>query len=161
MNDMKHKQIPKRLWRSKLLLLIILFLNVSCYEVDMTVAVDEKNPSTFELSGSGNLNQFHVMEVPAWNQTQTIQRRSDVNILLWEVRPIGEDKIRRLPKITYGQVPAGFEQVFPADGTSPSVLVEGKVYEVGGTAYNANGGLIWIVVRGGKVVEIPITGSRG
>jgi len=127
----------------------------------MTVAVDEKNPPTFELSGSGNLNQFHVMEVPASNQEQTTQRSSDVNILLWEVRPTGEDKIRRLPKITYGQVPAGFNQVFPAAGISPPALAEGKVYEVEGTAYNANGGLIWIVVRGGKIVEIPVPGSQG
>jgi hypothetical protein len=155
MESRKHKAKLRWLW-----LLFALPLYSSCYEVDMSVGVDRKNPPTFELSGSGNLNEFVVMEVPVWNQTQTIQRRSDVNTVLWKIRPTGEDKIRRLPKINYGRVPSGFEQVYPADGSAPSALVEGKVYEIGGTTYNANGGFIWLVIRGGEAVEIPIPGSQ-
>jgi len=141
-------------------LLAVVVLSASCYEVDMTVALDEGNPPTFKLSGSGKLIQFLVMEVPPWNQTQTVQRRSDVNTVLWQIRPTGENKIWSLPKITYGQIPSGFEQVYPAGNTAPPVLVEGKVYEVGGTAYNANGGFIWIIVHDGKVVERPIPGGQ-
>jgi len=148
-----------RFEKSKLWLLVV-SLSVSCYEVDMTIAVNNKNPPTFELSGSGNLNEFLVMEVPSWNQTQTIQRRSDVNTVVWRIRPSREDKIWYLPPITYGQVPSGFDQVFPPKEALPPALVENKVYEVGGSAYGANGGFIWIVVRNGKVVEIPIPGAH-
>jgi hypothetical protein len=70
MNGLKHKNTLRQFWHSKLWLLIVVALSASCYEVDMTVAVDERNPPTFELSGSGNLIQFLVMEVPPRNQTQ-------------------------------------------------------------------------------------------
>jgi hypothetical protein len=103
MSHLSCKNILQGLEKSKLLLLVVIGLSGACYEVDMTIAVNDKNPPTFELSGSGNLNQFLVMEVPSWNQTQTIQRRSDVNTVLWKIRPSREDKIWYLPPITYGQ----------------------------------------------------------
>src|SRR5207253_2234729 len=55
--------------RPVLLVLVILVFVVfllAC-EVDMTVAVDGKNPPTFKLSGSGNLISFLVMDVPPEN----------------------------------------------------------------------------------------------
>ena len=129
-------------------------------EVDMSIKIDGQNPPSFSLSGSGRLISFAVMEVPPENQTQTIQRSSDVNILLWEIEPTNADnKIWRLPAITYGKVPLGFTQKFPAGGSSPTTLVEGKIYEVGGPAYGANGGLVWFKIQNGKSVEIPIPGS--
>jgi len=125
----------------------------------MTLAIDGKNPPTVTLSGSGNLRFFIVMEVPVDNQTQTIQRDSSRNIVLWKIHPqSGKDKIYNLPAITYGKVPGGFVQEYPSNGL-PAPLVEGKIYEVGGTAYNANGGFKWIKVRVDKTVEIPIPGS--
>ena len=140
------------------LLLIGTFL--AC-EVDMSIEIDGKNPPSFALSGSGGLISFGVTEVPPENQTQTIQRRSDVNIPLWSILPtMADNSIKRLPVITYGKVPAGFIQQFPADGSPPAPLVEGKIYEAGGGASGANGGLIWFKIQGGKTVEIPIPGSK-
>jgi len=122
----------------------------------MTVKTDGKNPPSFSLSGSGRLISFAVMEVPRENQGQTTQRGSDANIVLWEIEPSNADnKIWWLPVITYGKLPPGFTQKFPADGSPAAPLVEGKIYEVGGPAYGANGGLIWFKVQGNRTVEIP------
>lgn len=145
----------------RLTVLFVAILTLSACEADMSIKIDGENPPSFSLSGSGRLISFAVMEVPPENQTQTIQRSSDVNILLWEIEPTNADnKIWWLPAITYGKVPPGFTQKFPADGSSPAALVEGKIYEVGGPAYGANGGLIWFKVQGNKTVEIPIPGSK-
>jgi len=127
----------------------------------MSIDIDGKNPPLFALSGSGGLISFGVTEVPPENQTQTIQRRSDVNIPLWSILPaMPDNSIKRLPAITYGKVPAGFKQQFPADGSPPAPLIEGKIYEAGGGAYGANGGLMWFKIQGGKSVKIPIPGSQ-
>src|SRR5262245_4284006 len=153
-------KLTSRGWITWLGLCLILTQSIAC-EVDMSIKVDEKNPPSFSLSGSGNMISFMVMEVPPENQKQTVQRSSDVNRLLWEVRPAGgENVIRKLPEITYGKIPAGFDQYFPKDGNSPEPLREGKIYEVSGTAYNANGGLIWITVQGGKTVRVPVPGAN-
>ncbi|HLA10130.1 MAG TPA: hypothetical protein VJ023_06015 [Pyrinomonadaceae bacterium] len=138
---------------------LISCIYLAACERDMRVSVDGRNPPTFKLSGSGNLISFVVMEVPPHNQTQKIQRESDRNTVLWRIRPELEgNEISRMPEITYGKVPRGFVQEFPVNGT-PTHLTEGKVYEVGGTAYNANGGFIWIRVEDDKVIEVPIPGS--
>lgn len=140
------------------LVLASLLTSGSSCETDMKVSVNKNNPPTFTLSGSGNLNWFVVMEVPPENQIQTIQRESDRNVVIWRIRPSGDNKISKMPPITYGTVPPGFVQEFPS-GSSPPQLEEGKIYEVGGTAYNANGGFIWIRLIGNQVQEIPIPGS--
>src|SRR5258705_8932927 len=101
MKGQRHKGSWRRFCRSTVWLLSLIVLSASCHEADMTVAVDERNPPTFNFSGSGKLIQFLVTEVPSWNQTQTVQRRSDVNTVLWQIRPTGENKIWSLPKITY------------------------------------------------------------
>lgn len=138
-------------------LLVVILFHVAC-EVDMTVSLDGDNPPTFSLAGSGNLMFFSVMEVPPETQQQSIQRSSDNNRLLWKIEPSKDsvDKIRALPPITYGIVPAGFKQVFPADGSSPAPLTNGKVFQAGGTAFNANGGFIWFKVDEKKTWTIPI-----
>lgn len=157
---MSKRQSKINLTLSLTALCLFLVTSVGC-EADMTVKTDGKNPPSFSLSGSGRLVSFAVMEVPADNQNQTIQRSSDANILLWEIEPTHADnKIWRLPTITYGKPPAGFTQKFPLDGAAPAPLVEGKIYEVGGPAHGANGGLIWLKVEEGKTVQLPIPGRN-
>lgn len=136
--------------------LLFIVISSACFERDLSIAIDAKNPPTFNLSGSGNLNFFVVMEVPPENQRQTVQRSSDGNTILWKISPTNTDNsIRKLPPITYGTVPFGFTQQVPTSG-GPPALVEGRVYELGGTAYNANGAFIWIAVRDGKVVRVTM-----
>jgi len=147
-----------------ILLLLVVSMFIACYEEDMTITTDQRNPPTFKLSGSGNLAFFTVSEVVRENQHLTpFERDSDKNIVLWQIWPNNlspEAKvIRRLQPITYGSVPAGFVQKIPLDGFPPD-LVEGKIYEAGGPASNANGGFIWFTIQEGKVVKVDAPGGN-
>ena len=139
-----------------LALAVIILVQVGC-EVDMSIAINGSNPPSFSLSGTGNLLFFNVMEVPPESQEQSIQRSSDANKLLWKIRPLSgaANKIRALPVITYGVIPDGFEQIFPADGSPPLRLTDGKIYEAVGTAYNSNGGLVWFRVDDRRAWPVP------
>jgi hypothetical protein len=55
------------------------------------------------------------------------------NIYLWQIVPKDANYVEaaNLPRITYGQVPAGWVQKVPTSGEPPRLL-DGHVYEVGG-----------------------------
>ena len=129
-----------------ILSLMLLVILTGC-ERSMTVTMDGVNPPSFQLSGSGRLVFFAVTEVPEG-------RRSKINDpSMWEIRPTDENLISALPAITYGVVPLGFKQTIPSSGAPPP-LVEGKVYEAGGPAFNANGGSMRFTIKEGKAVEV-------
>jgi hypothetical protein len=85
------------------------------------------------------------------------QRDSSKDIVLWEILPSNityeERKMWNLPPITYGKVSKEFVQKIPANGEPPP-LIEGKTYEAGGPASNANGGSMFFTIRNGKAVTI-------
>lgn len=148
------RTVPRRIL---LLVLAVIFFS-ACYEEDMTVSLDGRTPPSFNLSGSGDLVFFTVSEVGAENQNLLpAQRDGDKNTLLWRIWPNGlssdAKRISRLPQITYGVVPEGFEQKTPAEGPPPP-LVEGKIYQAGGPASNANGGFVWFKIEGTKWVSV-------
>jgi hypothetical protein len=126
--------------------LIVLITFTSC-ERDMTLTLDAANPPTFKLSGSGRLIFFKVSE-PVQGRLSKIDDPA-----MWEIRPTDDNQISKLPAITYGVLPAGFRQLTPIAGVPPP-LVEGKVYEAGGPAFNANGGTIRFTIKDGKAMEI-------
>jgi hypothetical protein len=139
------------------LLIAGLGLMAAC-EIDMSVAVDGKNPPTFKLSGSGNLHFFIISEVAPENLKRLpIERNSDKDTVLWEIWPnnlsFEQTRIWKLPAITYGKIPQGFIQKIPVNGEPPS-LVEGKMYSAGGPAANANGGFVLFTIRNGETVVI-------
>lgn len=70
---------------------------------------------------------------------------------MWEIRPTDENLISKLPDITYGVVPHGFRQLTPDQGAPPP-LVEGKLYEAGGPAFEANGGTVRFRIKDGRAV---------
>jgi hypothetical protein len=72
---------------------------------------------------------------------------------MWEIRPTDENLISKLPAITYGVVPPGFKQIIPAAGAPPP-LVEGKIYNAGGPAFEANGGSICFTIKDGRPLEL-------
>lgn len=131
-------------------ILMVTFLMLVTYtgcERDMTVTMDAANPPTFKLSGSGRLIFFTVFE--------PVQGRPSIDDpKMWEIRPTNENLISKLPAITYGVVPLGFKQTIPSTGVPPP-LVEGRVYEVGGPAFNANGGSIRFTIKGGRALMLP------
>jgi hypothetical protein len=118
----------------------------------MGIKIDGKNPPTFTLSGSGNLVFLSLGEVRD-NKPPPLGAPD-----LWKIRPGVNNKISKLPSITYGIVPDGFIQVVPASG-APAPLMEGKVYEFGGPADSAGGGSIWFTIQGGKSMEVSQPGD--
>ncbi len=135
-------------WAGLGLSFLLLLVSNGC-ERDMSIKIDGKNPPTFTLSGSGNLIFLVLGEVHD-NKLGAPE--------IWKIRPEAENKISELPSITYGFVPNGFIQVIPASGTPPP-LIEGKLYEFGGPAFNANGGFVWFTIQGGKSVQVPMPGG--
>jgi hypothetical protein len=92
--------------------LVVLVISTGC-ERDLRIKIDEKNPPTFTLSGSGNLVYLYRSEVhdhkrPLYGDPE-----------MWKIRPTGNDKIFKLPPITYGTIPNGFIQVAPVSGAPP------------------------------------------
>jgi len=129
----------------------------------MIVSFDQKVPPTFRLSGSGNLAFFGIWEVAVENQTKApSQRDGDKDRPLWQIWPSGltPDKkaVRRLPPITYGLVPEGFVQKVSEEGPPPN-LMEGKIYEAGGPASNANGGFVWFSIKEGEIMKVNAPGG--
>ena len=154
---MKQRQYSTRI-RWQLTVLCLFALGFFGCESDLRIKPDGNNPPSFSLSGSGRLISFAVMEVTGEKNGGT---RSDANTVLWEIEPTNADnKIWGLPSITYGKVPPGFTQKFPAAGAAPSPLVEGKTYEAGGPAYGANGGLARFKIQNNKSILIPAEGSK-
>ena len=135
------------MWAGLILIFLFLAISTGC-ERDMRIKIDGKNPPTFTLSGSGDLVFLYLAEVHD-NRPPSLEDPD-----LWEIRPNGNNKISKLPSITYGTVPQGFIQVTPASGAPPP-LIEGKLYAVGGPNANANGGSIWFTIKGGRSVEVP------
>src|SRR6185436_8006830 len=103
----------------------LIVISLTGCEQDMTITISQANPPSFKLSGSGSLIFFSVFE-PVQGRRPTIDDPK-----MWEIRPISENRIPKLPPITYGIVPEGFRQITPSDGASPPPLVEGKVYKAG------------------------------
>lgn len=138
-------------WAGMVVSFLILVVSSVC-ERDMRVKIDGKNPPTFELSGSGNLIFLVLTEIH--NNKPSLLGAPE----LWKIQPSGENRVSKLPSITYGIVPNGFIQVIPASGPPPP-LIEGKVYDFGGPNDSANGGSIWFTIKGGKPVEVPQPGD--
>ena len=143
----------KRTWRflgkRALVAVTVVFVAslVAC-ERNMTIAVvNQSNPPSFTLSGSGRLVFFSVFEVPRDRPLSIDDPK------MWEIRPVDENLISKLPHITYGVVPPGFQQTIPKTGTPP-LLVEGTLYEAGGPAFDANGGAIRFTIKDGKIVIV-------
>lgn len=131
-----------------LIISLMMLVTLTSCERDMTLTLDGANPPTFKLSGSGRLIFFAVSEVPQERPSKIDDPK------LWEIRPINENLISKLPAITYGVVPEGFRQLTPIAGVPPP-LVEGRMYKAGGPAFNANGASIRFTIKDGTAVEIP------
>ena len=143
-----------------LLIFTVLIFNSSWWERDTVVSIDGQSPPTFQLSGNGYQNFLGVSELTPEEIVPAAQRPYVESPTLWEIWPIEgtEAKADNWPPIKYGEVPPGFYQKIPQSGKAPP-LQEGKMYEAGGPASNANGGSIWFKIENGKSVEIPKPGG--
>ena len=122
----------------KVVLALALFYGaglMACERAMTIVLTKDSNPPSFKLSGSGQLVFLAVSEVIP-GKTPSID-----DPVMWKIKPVNDRLISQLPEVTYGSVPPGFTQTAPASGV-PQPLLEGKIYEMGGPAYYADGGSI-------------------
>jgi len=134
----------RKVTRIGFLVALILSIFVIACERDLSIQVDNQNPPTFKLKGSGRLVFFTVFEVHPDHPPVL------GDPTLWEIKPIGETmKISELRSITYGVVPTGFVQTIPTSG-GPQALKENQTYQAGGPADEANGGSIRFRIVNGK-----------
>jgi hypothetical protein len=124
---------------------LVAFL-VACNEPYGKVTIREDLPPVFKLTGSGNVSLFFVRKIHADGRTPE---------LLWDIRP-QETPESRLPlqPITYGILPPGFVQTFPAPGTPPHSLVEGQIYEAGAPPVELPGAIVRFTVQHGRIKQL-------
>jgi hypothetical protein len=121
-------------------------------EVDTKATIDGKKPPTIMLSGSGGINFLRVMEEPT--EASWFEKNEGG---IWQIDPLEEMRGKTLwqyPRIKYGEVPPGFIQRIPKDGSKPPPLQEGKSYLAWAPTYNANGGGVRFIIREGRSVEL-------
>src|SRR5215213_11155090 len=119
----------------------------------LSVSINDTNPPVFTFSAGQfaecctHLVFFIVYEVDAGK---------DVKKVIWQIRPKSgtDNSANGLPRITYGQVPQGFEQLIPSVGTAPA-LQAGKVYAASGPRIEVPEAFVMFRIEDGKAIRIP------
>jgi hypothetical protein len=120
----------------------------------LTISMNNSNPPVFTFS-TGRFSEccdhlifLTVSELPTGNTTEAKD--------LWQIFPLSstDNYGNHLPRITYGQVPAGFEQKIPASG-SPPPLEEGKTYEAFGPLIATPHAVVRFRISNGQAIQLP------
>ena len=140
----------KRAIISKLISLMLLFLFYACaVEVNTKVRlIDDNNPPTFKLVGTG-VRPYFTVKGP-----YTLNDKNEKVQPLWAITTddsSAHDWISNLPLITYGKLPAHFKQIYPKNGDVPK-LEEGMFYNVYVQVLSAEGGGTCIGIQHGKSI---------
>jgi hypothetical protein len=125
-------------------------LVLSGCERPVRISIDGKNPPTFTLEGSGEIQMVSIWEITP--EGKVPGRGSG----FWVLYPTQATKAWKSPPITYGVVPESYQQAVPSSGTA-SPLKEGRVYGFGVQTRNAPGGSVWFTIRDGKSMRVPKT----
>jgi hypothetical protein len=118
----------------------------------LSISINDTNPPVFTFSAGQfaecctHLALFVVYEVDDGKDGEKV---------IWEIRPRSgtDNSANGLPKITYGQVPQGFEQLVPSDGTAPA-LQEGKVYAASGPRIEVPEAFVMFRIQNGKAIRM-------
>jgi hypothetical protein len=118
----------------------------------LSISVNDTNPPVFTFSAGQfaecctHLAFLTVYEVAPGN---------GVKYAIWEIRPRSgtDNSATGLPQITYGQVPPGFEQLVPSEGTAPA-LQEGKVYAASGPRIEVPDAFVMFRIQNGKAIRM-------
>jgi tellurite resistance protein TerC len=112
----------------------------------------EGYPPRFVLSGSGALAHLVIYK------TTPSPDHDDECFALWEIEPKnGYDKgrlVEEIGAVEYGVVPAGYKQMCPEAGASPSQLAPGNKYEYWFDTSDAPHARNYFVIRGNRAVEV-------
>ena len=152
---MSTTKIYKRWQFWAILWLIIATVNI--YWKVTKPLVSGGNPPIIEFeSGRGHL-QLYVTGPYTLEELKQEYRRGNKNYKIWQLDP-GRGYSVFGSFITYGIVPAGFRQVYPANGKSPEPLIEGKIYSVTLPNSNCGGPNVeseYFTINNGKAVVVP------
>src|ERR1044072_5169905 len=134
-----------------LLIPFLMLCCLSCDEKKTEVKLEDGNPPTFVMSGSGNLVEMSIgLEI----QDKTIKpsKRAPVT---WKIVPTNRDGkgVETIGKIKYGIVPEGYRQIIPANGEPPPRLVPGNYYYYYLETINAPHANGAFEIRDGKAVR--------
>jgi hypothetical protein len=170
---MSAAKIYMRMQIWMIFLLIIITVNGCGYEEDTKPIVSGENPPIITFSGTGALLHLFVsgpFTLEQLKRSYNITRKgniltveqekefnkifSDKNHQLWELDPDPDRKFNvSTLSITYGIMPEGFKQVYPANG-KPEPLMEGQFYSVGAPSYNANSQPGYFTIKNNKAVMV-------
>lgn len=141
---------------SKLVFLTVIgFLSVSCAPSRTSVVIKQGNPQQFLISGCGTFDILTISGPDYERRHDGIPYMKDY----WVIQSINDIDVSRLPNpIVYGQVPPGFRQYTPTNG-SPLPISDGSPYgiKVGVRDERCGGVNMLFSVRDGKI--IPVTDS--
>lgn len=91
----------------------------------LSISLNDTNPPVFTFT-AGQFAECctHLALLVVYE----VQAGKDEGKVIWEIRPKSgtDNSAKGLPRIAYGQVPPGFEQLVPSVGTAPA-LEAGKV----------------------------------
>jgi TerC family integral membrane protein len=116
------------------------------------VKLEGGHSPVFDLSGSGSLCHFVIYGV------KLTANGDDETFFIWEIEPTHGYKKGRLVEdlgsVQYGVVPAGYKQIYPANGSAPEPLIKGNKYEYWCDTANAPHARKYFVIRGNRAVEV-------
>lgn len=136
----------------KSILLVFVVATLTNCERPVGIQLDNKNPPTFKLSGSGEVESIVVYELTPEGKTPPLSAPG------WEIEPLGPLLTRKWPPVTYGIIPYGFTQIEPVGKTPPSLL-EGHKYGVSVKTRSVRSNTIWFTISHGSAVQITKSGS--
>ncbi len=118
----------------------------------LSISVNDSNPPVFSFAAG----QFaECCDHLAFLVVSEIPTARDQEKVIWKIQPKSgtDNSAQRLPQITYGQVPPGFEQVIPSTGTAPR-LEEGKVYAASGPRVEVPEAFVIFRIQNGKAIPM-------
>jgi hypothetical protein len=170
---MSSAKIYKRMQIWVFFLFVITTVNGCGYEEDTKPIVSGGNPPIIEFDGTGGLLQLFIYgpftleqlkgeykitrgsgSITAEQAKELDKIHDDEAHVLWQLDPDpGRNFGVSTLSITYGIVPKGIKQVYPANG-KPEPLIEGKFYKVAAPSYNANFKAGYFTIKNGFVARI-------
>jgi hypothetical protein len=129
------------------LLTIIGFFFVSCAPNRTSVVIKQGNPQQFFISGCGT---FDILTISGLNNERP---RGLLNNDYWVIQSNNDIDVSQLPQpIVYGQVPPGFRQYTPANGSPPPITDGNYSIQIRVRDERCGGVGMFFVVRHGKII---------
>jgi hypothetical protein len=138
-------------------IVISCFLGSCFYTRTKITLVSNSVPLTFKIEGD-SLAEWIWVRGPYQNECDPAPELPNPadpeDFIVWRIAPAAENDVRwfvpmsKIPDITYGQVPEGWEQVRPESRT-PRALLDGYVYHVGVVA--RGGADLHVLVKNGEI----------